>query len=88
MFDAGVANPPEITTPFVKLPGLVSSACVDKGAFSYLELTLQPDPGPRFDNIGGDLTPQWGMHIVDANVALGNLVELVGAQARAWQAAH
>jgi hypothetical protein len=88
VFDAGVANPPEITTPFVKLPGLVSSACVDKGAFSYLELTLLPDPGPRFDNIGGDLTPQWGMHIVDANVALGNLVELVGAQARAWQAAH
>ena len=82
VFDASVANPPVITTPFVKFPGLVSSACVDKGPFTFLELTLQPDPGPRFDDLGGDLTPEWGMHIVDANVALGNLVDLVGARRR------
>ena len=88
VFDASAANPPTITTPFVKMPGLVSAACVDRGPFTYLELTLQPDPGPRFDNIGGDLTPEWGTHIVDTNVALGNLIDLVDAQARAWQAAH
>ena len=88
VFAAGAVNPPVISTPFVALPGLVSSACVDAGPFSYLELTVHPDPGPRVDNIGGDLTAQWGMHLVDVNVALGTLVDLVGKQAKAWQAAH
>jgi len=87
-FAADVAHPPEISTPFVALPGLVSAACVDAGPFSYLELTVHPDPGPRVDDIGGDLTAQWGMHLVDVNVALGNLVDLVGQQAKAWLAAH
>jgi hypothetical protein len=88
VFAADAPNPPAITTPFVKMPDLVRAACVERGPFTYLELTLQPDPGPRYDNLGGDLTPDWGMHIVDANVALGNLVELVKAQTRAWVAAH
>jgi hypothetical protein len=87
-FAADVAHPPEISTPFVALPGLVSAACVDAGSISYLELTVHPDPGPRVDDIGGDLTAQWGMHLVDMNVALGNLVDLVGQQAKAWAAAH
>ena len=87
-FAADVAHPPEISTPFVALPGLVSAACVDAGPFSYLELTVHPDPGPRVDDIGGDLTAQWGMHLVDVNVALGNLVDLVRQQAKAWLAAH
>ena len=52
------------------------------------ELTANADPGPRADDIGGDLTPQWGMHLVDVNVALGNLIDLVGTQAKAWQTAH
>jgi hypothetical protein len=88
VFAPDVADPPEITTPFVALPGLVSSKCVDRGPFSYLELTMNADPGPRVDTIGGDLTAQWGMHLVDMNVALGNLVALVGEQAAAWQSAH
>jgi hypothetical protein len=88
VFAPDVANPPRISTPFVALPGLVSSACVDTGPFSYLALTVQPDPGLRVDNIGGDLTAQWGMHLVDMNVALGNLVDLVDDQAKAWRAAR
>jgi hypothetical protein len=88
VFDATATNPPPITTPFVKMPGLVRSACVERGPFDYLELTLQQDPGPRYDNVGGDLTPDWGMHIIDVNVALGNLVEIVATQAKAWAATH
>ena len=87
-FASDVTNPPKISTPFVALPGLVSSACVDTGPFSFLALTPQPDPGPRVDNIGGDLTAQWGMHLVDVNVALGNLVDLVGQQAKTWLGEH
>ncbi len=83
-----VVDPPRIDTPFVALPGLVTSECISDGEFSYLQLTVNPDPGPRVDDIGGDLTPEWGMHLIDANVAMGNLVDIVESQAQAWDAAH
>ena len=76
-----------IETPFVALPGLVSAECVRRDGFSYLALTTHGDAAePRIDGIGGDLTPEWGMHLVDVNVAMGNLVDLVAAQAEAWAA--
>lgn len=81
-------DPPSIATPFVSLPGLVSSECVSEGPFSYLSLVVNEDPGPRSDEIGGDLSPDWGMHLIDANVALGNLISIVENQAAAWHAAH
>ncbi len=80
--------PPPITTPYVALPQLVTGQCVDTGRFSYLSLTIDPTPGPRAQNIPGDLTPQWGMHLVDVNVAQGNLIETVRQQIAAWQRAH
>jgi len=76
---------PEITTPFVTLPEFVEARCVAEGEFHYLELTVRADPAdPRIDDIGGDLTPEWGMHLIDVNVAMGNIVELVAAQATAY----
>jgi Protein of unknown function (DUF3089) len=33
-------------------------------------------------------TPGWGLHLVDANIALGNLVGLVRHQAAVWRKAH
>ena len=30
----------------------------------------------------------WGVHLVDVNIALGNLVTIVGAQSAAWAAEH
>jgi hypothetical protein len=87
-WDPALPNPPAIATPFVALPGLVSSRCASDGTHSYLELHLNADPGPRTDDIPGDLTPEWGMHLVDVNVALGNLIDIVGQQAAAWASAH
>jgi hypothetical protein len=87
-FAPDVIDPPEITTPYVALPDLITSKCVATETHTYLELTLQSDPGARADEIVGDLTPEWGMHTVDTNVALGNLVDLVGQQGDAWIAAH
>lgn len=76
---------PAITTPYAALPGLVTGECVTSGGFSYLQITVNADPGgPRADDIGGDLTPEWGLHAVDYNLALGDLVALVASQAAAW----
>lgn len=77
---------PEITTPWVTFPGLLRAECVERDGFSYLEVTVQADPAdPRVDDIDGDLTPPWGLHLVDVHLALGDLVDLVGAQAGAYE---
>jgi hypothetical protein len=83
---ADVARTEEITTPFVTYPDFVEAECVrDEDDVSYLSLTVNGDPDdPRTDDIGGDLTPEWGMHLIDANVAMGDLVDLVQAQAEAY----
>lgn len=76
-----------IDTPFVALPGMLSGECVERDGFSYLEVTVHGDPsGPRVDDITGDLTPEWGLHAVDYNVAMGDLVAVATQQIEAYTA--
>ena len=80
---------PAITTPFVGLPGLTSARCVESGDFTWLEVTVNADPDdPRADQIGGQISPDWGLHAIDFQVAFGELVELAESQADAWVAAR
>jgi Protein of unknown function (DUF3089) len=75
----------DITTPFVTLPGLVSGECVSQGGFTYLSVTVHGDPSdPRADDIAGDLTPEWGLHLIDVSVVMGDMVERVRDQAAAY----
>jgi hypothetical protein len=79
----------EITTEFVVLPGLLSARCGESDGFHYLGVIVDGDPDdPRIDDIIGDLTPEWGLHLVDANVAMGNLVSIAKSQARSWCSRH
>ena len=76
----------EVSTPFVTLPGLVSAECVSTNGFRYLALSVHADEAtPRVDDIRGDLGPQWGMHLIDVNVAMGDLVEVARSQAAAYR---
>ncbi|GIU85011.1 MAG: lysophospholipase [Acidimicrobiales bacterium] len=82
---ADEAQNAKITTPFVVLPGLVSAECVRKGGFSYLEITVRSDPNdPRVDDVEGDISPEWGLHAADVNLALGQLLDLAERQANRW----
>jgi hypothetical protein len=82
---ADPARTAEVTTPWVTFPDLVEGECVQEGGFSYLELTVWGDPDdPRTDDIPGDLTPEWGMHLVDADVAMGDIEAMVREQAEAF----
>ncbi len=78
----------DITTPWVTLPDFIEAECVVRGDFSYLEITVLADPSdPRTDDIGGDIIlPSFGLHVVDANLAMGDLVAIVGQQAEAYTA--
>ncbi|WP_421937738.1 DUF3089 domain-containing protein [Phenylobacterium sp.] len=89
-----VKGKPNPKTPFVTVPGLISGQCVSKDGFNYLEAKVNADPAdPRTDVINGDVTgpggviaKDWGLHLIDANIAMGNLVEVVGEQAKAYAA--
>ena len=87
---AWVTPPAPIDTRFVSVPGLLTAQCVSNERSSYLEVTVHGDSAdPRADDIVGDLktngeiNPAWGLHLIDVNLALGNLVDLVRAQAAA-----
>ena len=90
---AWVTPPQSINTPFVSVPRLLTAQCVSNEHGSYLEVTVNGDPhDPRTDDIAGDVmangkaVPSWGLHLIDVNVAMGNLVEIVGKQAKAYLA--
>jgi hypothetical protein len=82
-----------IDTLFVSTPGLVSADCVNKDGFSYLAVTVHGDPADaRTDTIAGDVVvmgmvqKDWGLHLIDSNLGMGDLVDIAGQQAKAWAA--
>jgi hypothetical protein len=76
----------EITTPWVTFPDFLTGECVQQGEYDFLELTIAADPADaRTDDIPGDLTPPWGLHLVDANVAMGDLTGFVQTQIDAYR---
>ncbi len=82
-----------IATPFVSLPGMLGARCASTPEFNYLAIHVNADPsGMRAGDINGDVIvggqvqPDWGLHLIDANLAMGNLVTLVADQGRAWSA--
>jgi hypothetical protein len=89
---AWVKGAAAITTPYVSTPGLVAGKCVSDASGSYLAIEVRPSPGPRTQDITGDVITNgvvqkdWGLHLIDANVAMGDLVALVGSQAQAYAA--
>jgi hypothetical protein len=81
-----------IDTPFVAVPGLVSGECVTQNGLTYLAITVHGDPAdPRVDDIPGDLmvmgmrVRDWGLHLVDVNLTMGDLVGLVDEQSKAYR---
>jgi len=81
-----------VTTNFVKVPGLISTECVSKDGFNYLAATVNADPkDPRTDTIVGDVVvggvtlKDWGLHLLDMPIAMGDLVDLADHQAAAWR---
>jgi hypothetical protein len=85
------ANPEladEIDTAFIRLPGILSAECVSEGDFDYFAVGGASDDDQRTVAVEGLTTealgPDWGLHLVDANVAMGNLLEVVATQAESF----
>jgi hypothetical protein len=80
-----------IDTAFVKVPGLLSAECVADAHGSYLAVTVHSNPGGvRTNDISGDVIvngqvlQDWGLHLIDANLTMGNLVAIVGDESEAY----
>lgn len=71
---------PTASTTWVSVPGSYSARCTTADGASVLMITPRrgaPKPAASPD-------PAWGLHLMDANVALGNLVDLVRSEAAAY----
>ncbi len=82
-----------INTPFVSVPGLLTAECVQNEKGSYLAVTVHGDPkDPRTDDIVGDVIvngqvlADWGLHLIDVNLTMGNLLDIVRQQGKAYLA--
>jgi hypothetical protein len=71
---------PTGTTPWLEPPDHYTGACVNSNGANVLMIspvgsarTLRPFPDAS-----------WGLHLADVNIALGNLVDLVGTQTKAY----
>ena len=83
-----------INTPFVSVPGLLTAECVSNDKGSYLSVTVNGNPAdPRTDDIAGDVVTggqvqaDWGLHLIDVNLAMGNLINVVRQQSKAYLSA-
>ena len=83
-----------IDTPFVSVPGLLTAKCSSNdNASGYLEITVNGNPSdPRADDITGDIgmgpnvLANWGLHLVDVNLAMGNLLDIVSQETKTYLA--
>ncbi len=76
------ANGAPITTPFVRVVGLLRAHCATNAFATVLDVTVNRRLASR--DIQGDLIDGFGLHLVDAEVAMGNLVALVAKQRAAY----
>jgi len=75
---------PAVGTPWVSVPGAYTARCSSANGANVLEITpLHGAPLIHYSP-----TPGWGLHLVDVNLALGNLITVVQREAAAYQTAR
>jgi hypothetical protein len=80
---ANPARDGDVSTPWVRYVGLAEAECVEAGQHHYLEVRYPRDPPPGVpDDLGGRLGSSWGLHLIDGQVALGDLAALIAEQGR------
>ncbi len=83
----------KVETPYYTLPGMLSAECVEDERGSYLSVRVDGKAeDARMDDIPGDVitdgkvAAEWGLHLVDVGIAMGNLESILADQAKAYVA--
>ncbi len=75
---------PEVSTPWIELRNAYAAECADVDDANVLQVTDLPGA----THLNPIPNQAWGLHLVEANIALGNLVRVVKDQARAYAQAN
>jgi hypothetical protein len=82
---AAAGAPPTAPTPWVEFPKQYRAQCQQANGFTWLEVSDVGKPdAPRYQP-RGSLPPNWGLHLGDVNLALGNLVDLARHEVTAYR---
>ncbi|HLW96927.1 MAG TPA: DUF3089 domain-containing protein, partial [Solirubrobacteraceae bacterium] len=71
-------------TPWVAYPGEYTARCERRDGASWLEVERPGGSADVRPAVSESEGPDWGLHVYDVNLALGNLVDLVRTQAAAY----
>lgn len=78
-----------VSTPFVSPRDFLQGECIDKDVYTYLELSiLNGGMGSLPTDVSADIGANWGLHLIDVHIAMGNLVDLAAKQAAALPMKH
>jgi hypothetical protein len=80
-----VGSIPSASTPWIAYPGEYTAHCESVNGANWLQVDTTNIPGDVRPVVSQVLGPTWGLHLVDVNIALGNLVDLVREQAAAYK---
>ncbi|HEV2923796.1 MAG TPA: DUF3089 domain-containing protein [Solirubrobacteraceae bacterium] len=75
---------PIAPTPWVATPAQYTGQCKQANGASSLQVTSAGPAGDPRQLLEETLGPEWGLHLYDVNIALGNLVGLVWIQSGAY----
>jgi DUF3089 family protein len=74
----------KIGTPWVSYPDLYTATCQSSGGATWLQINAAVVAGDPRPKVTASLGPNWGYHLNDVNLALGNLVFDVALQENAY----
>jgi hypothetical protein len=76
---------PTAATPWVAAPGLYTAQCHNENGASWLQVDPVGTPVDPPGYVKESLGPDWGLHLYDIGIALGNLVKTVGFESVAYE---
>lgn len=93
---AGGVPAPVASTPWVLGPGLLTAQCKNENGASWLQVSLSGSVSEELKTVllAEKLLPEeligaeWGLHLYDVNIALGNLVNTLAVQIQAYGFEH
>jgi hypothetical protein len=75
---------PAVRTPWVSFPGEYRATCESSGNATWLQVSRITGASDQRPSLTRLQDPALGLHVLDVNIALGNLVQLVRDEAAAY----
>ncbi|HWB22406.1 MAG TPA: DUF3089 domain-containing protein [Gaiellaceae bacterium] len=76
---------PKVSTPWVSFPGEYTGQCETSGNATWLQISQRAGTTAQRQFLTRLQDPVLGLHVLDVNIALGNLVDLVRDEAAAYR---